>query len=700
MENDDFHATALARFNAAYGPAQGVREMCSAAARFCWIPGSQYKGQTLGGSKYDDLVKNYPKFEINKVRGEVLRIIGEYQNSRIAAQFRPSAGDASEELADKLNGKLKADAQDSLGTEARENAFKEGVSSGYGCYRLTTTAEDDEDEDGPRRVVFSPVYDAVRAVWFDPDSKTPDKSDSKYALEIYSMTPQRYKQEYKTDPASMATVNFGLDNFDWYSADVVYVAKYYERKLEPTTLLVYRNPLTGHTVTYDQTQIEQVTDELSDIGYEKITEKKAKRWNVYVSVIDGEKVLEQPVRIPGQFIPLVPFYGHRNYIDNIERITGHVQASMDSQRLYNMGLSIVANTAANGGKQRPIVYNEEVAGFEDDWTNADADDLPYVRLGKPAAEQTNQDYRPSIVGFTPLAQVPPAVTELMQTSASDITQTANAGQSNQEVPNNVASETVASFMGRSDMQSYIYMSNMAQSERHAARIWLSMAREVYGSDRVVRIVLPDGSDEMVTLSVQIMDQETGDVIGLNDISSGKYDVAIDVGPSFVTQRQATVAMLVELLKATPQNNPYYNVLYAMLIQNVYAPGMEPLKEFNNKMMLQEGITKPKTPEDVITIQRYQQSQQQAAASSPEAQLVQAKLLEAKAKSRSSIADLIEARAKTFDTWTDAWLKEAQSYHYIKGADAASISATTNTIKTMSDLAMNQISQQFPLLTGA
>lgn len=696
MSDNDFHATAIARFNAAYSPARGVREMCSAAARFCWIPGSQYEGLTLAGSQYGELVRNFPKFEINKVRAEVLRIVGEYQNSRISAEFRPSGDDASEELADKLNGKLKADSQDSLGTEARNNAFTEGVSGGFGCYRLTTTAEDDEDEDGPRKIVFAPVYDAVRAVWFDPDSKTPDKSDAKYAIEIYSMTPERYKAEYKTDPASMQTVNWGLENFDWYSPDVVYVAKYYERKLQPTTLLVYRNPVTGHQVIYDQTQIDQVVDELTDIGYEKIAEKKAKRWNVTCSVIDGEKVLEKPVRLPGQFIPLVPFYGHRNYIDNIERITGHVQASMDSQRLYNMGLSITAGAAASGGRQRAVLYDEEVQGFEDEWQKADADDLPYVRLGKPAGEQLNGDYRPAVIGYTPLAQVPPAVTELMQTANGDITQTANDGMSKQEVPSNIASETVASFMGRSDMQSYIYMANMAQAERHAARIWLSMGREVYGSDRVVRIVLPDGSDEMVTLSMQVMDRQTGDVIGMNDISTGKYDVSIDVGPSFVTQRQATVAMLVELLKATPEQNPYYNVLYAMLIQNVYAPGMEPLKEFNNKMMLQEGITKPKTPEDVAEIRRYQQQQQQAAANSPEAQLTHAKLIEAQAKARSSIADLLEARAKTFDTWTDAWLKEAEAYHYVKGADAASISATTNNIKTMSELAMSQASQQFPL----
>lgn len=697
MDEDKFHATALARFDASWSLSKDVREDCHAAGRFCFVPGAQYEGKTQGGSDYADMAKRFPKFEINKVRAEVLRIVNEYKNSRIAAKFRPGSSQASEDLADKLNGKMLADSEDSAATEAKNNAFTEGVSAGFGCYALSTLTDEEEGDNQPPQIVFDPIYDATATVWFDTDSKRQDKSDSNWAFVMHSMTPAKFKQEYgsKEDDGdgsgeadSMPQTLDGGDNYEynWTNGNVISVAKYYQRRRESVKFVAYLNPLTGHRAVYDEEQIAAIEDELADIGYRKIDEKTRKVWRVYCSVISGDRVLEKAVRLPGSFIPVIPVYGQRNYLDNVEYITGHVQPSMDSQRLYNFSISAIAKTAQFGGRAIPIVNDAEVLGLEGDWANALADDAAYVRLAIPNDVQGTDraQYRPGLLGTLPPVQVPQAVAQLMEISDSDIATTAAAGQSNQEVPGNVASETVASFMTRTDMQSYGYMDNMAIAERHMAKVWLSMAREVYGSEQEVRIKRPDGSDEITHLSMQIMDRETGQITAINDLTTGKYDVTIDVGPSFVTQRQATVAMLVELLKTTPEGNPYYNVLYAMLIQNVYAPGMEPLKEFNQKQMLLSGIVPPKTPQEAQEIQAQQQQQAQAAKTDPVAILAKTQMIQAIAKARSSMADQINAKAKVLDTITDTWVKEAQAYNYVKSADARSIDSAMNALKSVTD----------------
>lgn len=707
-DDTDFHAAALARFNAAFSPNQGVREMCAEASRFCWVPGAQWEGDTLGGTSYDKLMRRFPKFEVNKVRNEVNRIISEYKNSRISAEFRPGDSEASEMLADKLNGKLKADAQSSQGTEARNNAFTEAVSSGFGCFRLATSDDGEDDggtwqenrPDAPEQIIFEPIWDAPRSVWFDTDSKLQNKSNATWAFVVYAMTPEKYKQEYGTDPASMETLSWGLNNFDWYSPDVVYVAQYYERRQVSFSRHHFHNALTGHEEAYDDDQLPEVEEELTERGYSKTRTHRGKRWQVYCSIVDGEKVLVEPVRLPGSYIPLVPVYGHRNYIDNIERITGHVQASMDSQRLYNMSTSITANIAANGGRQRAVLWDEEIAGFEEEWERADADDLTYVRLQKADNMANQQNPRPTLLGFTPTAEVPPAVSTLMQVTSEDIQQTAAAGQANQAVPGNVASETVASFMGRADMQSYGYLDNMALAERHAAQIWVSMAKEVYGPETPVRIVLPDGSDDITPLSADTVDPQTGESTRRHTLKQGRYDVAIDVGPAFTTQRQATVQMLIELLKETPPNNPYYTVLYAMLIQNVYAPGMEPLKEFNHTMMLQEGIIPPKTQQEAQQVQQYQQQRQQQAENSPEAQLARSNMMIAQSKERSSIADLMNAYAKIKETQADIWLKDAQAYSYVKNANTQSLSSAVNAFDAFARQSNTETEHTLSSLTGA
>lgn len=71
-----------------------------------------------------------------------------------------------------------------------------------------------------------------------------------------------------------------------------------------------------------------------------------KRRRVYVSVVDGDGFLEKPRRIPGEHIPLIPVYGKRWFIDDIERVEGHIAKAMDPQRLYNLQVSMLADTAA------------------------------------------------------------------------------------------------------------------------------------------------------------------------------------------------------------------------------------------------------------------------------------------------------------------------------------------------------------------
>lgn len=706
-----FLATAMRRFDKAWVPAKDMREECHAAGRFCFVPGAQYEGYTHGGTPYADITKRFPKFEINKVRLEVLRILNEYKNSRIAAKFRPGDEEASEQLADKLNGKLLADSEDSRATEARNTAFMEAVSGGFGAYRLIY----DIDDEGirPPRIAFDPIFDATATVWFDPDSKYQDKSDAKFAFVMYSMTPDGFKAEYgKGDDddepelsddnvSSMPQTLDGGNNYEyqWTNSDVVYVAQYYERRLESTTLSAWVNPLTGHRAVYEDDQIEAVEKELKAIGYQKVEEKKVKRWHVYCSVISGDRVLEEPVRLPGSYIGIIPVYGQRNYLDNVEYMTGHVQASMDSQRLYNFAISAVAKNAQYGSRPIAVLNGGELSKeVAEDWERARSDELPYVRLNIPEDiddPKARENYRPGMLGTIPADQLSPAVTELMQASNSDITTTSASAQSNQEVPGNVASETVASFMGRADMQSFGYLDNMAIAERHMARVWLSMSREVYGSERPVRIKQPDGSDDITYLSAQVFDPQTGQATAINNLTTGHYDVAIDVGPSFTTQRQATVAMLVELLKTTPEGNPYYNVLYAMLIQNVYAPGMEPLKEFNQQQMLMSGIVPPKTQDEAQQVQAAQQQQAQAAKNSPEAIIAKTQMIQAVAKARSSMADEINAKARVLDTVTDIYVKEAQAYNYVRGADAKSVDSAMNILKSITEDLASDVSSRYP-----
>lgn len=162
----------MLRFDRAYSPQKEVREKCIEATRFARVPGGQWEGATAAGTKLDEQFEKYPKFEINKVATELNRIIAEYRNNRITVKFRPGDREASEELANKLNGLFRADYEETDGGEACDNAFDDAATGGFGCFRLTSMLVNEYDPmDDRQRIAIEPIYDPSRSVWFDPDAK-------------------------------------------------------------------------------------------------------------------------------------------------------------------------------------------------------------------------------------------------------------------------------------------------------------------------------------------------------------------------------------------------------------------------------------------------------------------------------------------------------------------------------------------------
>lgn len=67
----------------------------------------------------------------------------------------------------------------------------------------------------------------------------------------------------------------------------------------------------------------------------------------------------------------------------------------------------------------------------------------------------------------------------------------------------------------------------------------------------MRIVNEDGSDDVALMTGEVVDRQTGQVIALNDLSQGNYEVTVDVGQSFATRRDATVKSLLSMLALIP-----------------------------------------------------------------------------------------------------------------------------------------------------
>ncbi|MEQ1967259.1 portal protein [Xenorhabdus nematophila] len=685
----DWHQKVLRNFDKAYAGSQSMREQVVEAQRFVRVAGAQWEGSTNAGYSFEEgRFEHYPRFELNKIARECDRIIGEYRQNRISVKFRPKDNQASEALAEKMNGKFRADYQETSGGEACDNAFDDAVVGGFGCFRLCADYEDEMDPGNEqRRISLVPIYDPATCVFFDQDSKQYDRSDAMWALEMFSMTPEAFKAEYPT--SNMASLNRDDTGtqYDWSTPEAVYVARYYEVRIEKTQISAWRNPITGATAVYDSEQIKDIIDELAEGDFEKLGERQVKKRRVYCGLLSGSDWLEEPKRIPGEHIPLVPVYGRRAFVDNQERIEGHAAKAMDAQRLENLMVSMIADNATQaGGDGIPVVDVDMIPGpLASHWAERNKKRpayLPMVSLKNKSGDITAQA---QVSSYTPPTQMPPALAGLLQYTGTAIQQITGASQF-ENMPSNIATDTVDSIFNRMDTQSYIYMDNMAKSLRRAGVIWLSMAREVYGSDTPMRVVNEDGTDDVALMSGVVIDRQTGEAVALNDLSQGKYEVTVDVGQSFANRRDSTVKSLLDMLALVPPGTPKHDLLSSIVLDNMDGEGLDDLKEYNRQQLLLSGVVKPRNPEEE---QRVVQAQQQQAQPDPAmvAAMAQDKL--AQAEMQKAMNEQAEIQVKAFKAQADAQVAAANVVKILASADSQQKSDIREALKLLSQFQQQQ-----------
>ena len=441
----DVHADAMKQFATIQTNSIDERAQCLADRRFYSIAGAQWEGAL------SEQFENRPKLEVNKVHLGVMRIINEYRNNRITVDFVPKDGATDDDLADTCDGLYRADEQDSCADEAYDNAFEEAVGGGFGAWRLRTEYEDPEDDDDERqRIRIEPIYDADKFVFFDQNAKRQDKSDAAYCFVLTAMTPEAFADEYGEagSPTSLSS-HVEMLEFDWQTPDVVYVAEYYRVEQSTEVIRVFEL-LDGSEERYNERDFEE--DEnlermLAATGATEVRQKRVKRRKVHKYIIDGSRVLEDLGFIAGTEIPIIPVYGKRWFIDNRERMMGHVRMVKDAQRLKNMQLSRLAEISAYSTVEKPVFSPEQVAGFEIMWQEDNVKNYPYL-LVNPITNADGSEQLAGAADYTRAPQIPPAMAALLQITEVDMQDLLGKQEAGEDMQPNLSGKAVELIQNR------------------------------------------------------------------------------------------------------------------------------------------------------------------------------------------------------------------------------------------------------------
>lgn len=663
--NADIHSQALSEFDNVQSVMRDSRLQCLQDRRFYSVAGAQWEGPL------QDQFANKPRFEANLIQNAVIKIFNEYRNNRISVEFTPKDGEANSRLADSVSGLYRADEKDSVAEEARDNGLDEGVGGGFGGWRLRAVHEDEDNpDDEKQRIRIEPIFDADSSIFFDLGAKRQDKADAKRCWVLHSMTTQEYIDTWDDDPSTWPKEIHQYE-FDWATPDVVYVCEFYKVELKTETIYIYKD-LAGEIVEYTDQQFkddESLRETLDAIGHQQTGTRKNRTRKVHKWIMSGSKVLEDCGFIAGKCIPIVPFYGKRWFVDNVERCSGAVRLPKDMQRLLNMIISRLGEISSLSTIEKPIFTPEQILGHGDLWSEDNIVNNPYLLINA-VKDPSGQKLAMGPVGYTKPPAIPPALGACIEITTSLLRDLLGNQQEGEKVASNISGKVVELVQSRIDMMAFIYLSNMAKSVKREGEIWLSMAKDLLVKDgRKMKSLTPQGKPAPVVLKNPIMID--GVAMVENDLTEADFDVDVSVGPSSQTKKAATVRALTSMAAITdnPQDK---EVLTGLALMNMEGEGLADANEYYRKKMVKLGVVKP-TEEEAAELQLEMQNQKPGA----EQQYLLSAAKEAEAKAGKANAD-------TLATLATADLRKAQTAETYAGIGRDDVKVVLETEKTLAD----------------
>lgn len=601
--------------------------------------------------------KKRPKYEINKIALAINQVIGDMLQSQISAKVRPSKG-GTQEIANVYNGIIRNIEAESRFDRVKKNVAKSAFAGGFGCIELYT--EYDEDSVDEQVIRIREVIDAPNCAFPDPASQEAMNRDAMFWFIRKRISRDAFKERFGEDRPPMDLEAPESEEVELESdRDLVTIAKYWCKKPYKKRVAKLSD---GRTIEIGDDE-EKVLDELAVAGVEIVAEREYDSYKVVGRWMDAGGWLTDEEEWAGKHIPVIPVYGYEMWHDGQHYYRGMVRLAKDPQRIYNYTTTAKIEQTALSNNHKPMITPRQVMGFEQDWS--DTSPFGYRRF--------NSD--PTVPGGAPLYPSPypanGALIEQTQQAEQDIF--ATIGRQSQSLisnPRDQSGKALQTQKASADLGTHELMDQLAAAVKYVAEQLVDLIPKIMDTPRVERMLLEDGTDKLIPLNQEIIDEQTGQSIGIVDLNQGKYDVVPDIGPSFQSKRTEAVDTLSFLIQTNPALS---QVTLDLLAKNMDFPFAPELEKRIRRMMIQQGIIDPNEQE---------MKEMQAKANTPQAQ-AEAQMQQMLVQLNLKMAEA-EARAKA----AEAMLKEIEINKNSKIMPAEIAQAAADVDKTESETVEN------------
>ncbi len=537
-----------------------------------------------------------PCLTINKMNAFIRQVVNDARQNKPSIKVRPVDDDADVHTAEVYNGIIRNIETTSNADVAYDTAGAAAVGQGMGYFRIAIEYSHDDtfDQDLKIQAVPNPF-----SVYGDPHSTAADSEDWNSSFVTEWMPKKQFRAQYgKKDAVDWDDGTYTKLPVAWASGEQVLLAEWWKREEVQKKILMLSS---GEVIAEEL--YANAKDIFEALGITPSEQSRTVRsWKVTQRLMTGAEIIKT-TPWPGCYIPIIPVYGDEVNVEGKRYFRSLISDAKDPQRMVNYWRSTATELVALAPRA-PWVGPEKAFNGEDAnrWETANSENHPYLSYAGDTPPQRQ-----------PFAGVPAGALQEALNASDDMKAVIGLYDAALGARSNETSGVAINARQREgDVSTFHFIDNLSRGIRHAGKILIDLIPHVYTGKRIVRILGPEGQLSTAQLGSAPKPPETlpgmapqpapqqapmpqGQGVpwppkppqapdgsaGVFDLSVGKYDLVVDVGPSYTTRRAESADQMLQMIHANPALGPLIGDLVA---KNLDWPGAQEIADRLRKML--------------------------------------------------------------------------------------------------------------------
>jgi hypothetical protein len=598
------------------------------------------------------------------------QVVGDMTINKTSIKVRP-AEDGDKDVAEIREGLIRYIENQSDAASVYTSAGTNQVTCGIGNFKVCLEQSNNVfNQDIFIRNIPNPL-----AVIWDPSALERTGKDANFCFIDDLISRREFIKEYPEATISPVGDELPIQDIEgWYSGETVRISEFWQMHEEDAVIALFAD---GSTRYLDSIPTEQ-----------PLKVRKTKRKFAVMWLISGNAVLDGPYRLPIDRVPVFRCMGREVYVSNNRVRYGLVRFIKDQQRLKNYADSQIAEFLSMAPRAQWLADEIAAEGRQDSFRNAHLSGDPLLVFNAGGMIQ-RVDPPPFPMAFLNWSQQ-------QQQGMKDASglQDASLGIRSNET----SGIAIQSRQQEGDVATVMYHDGRNAAIAECGRVANTLIDYTYDTMRMICVLGEDDATKIVKVN------DPNDPESPN-LSVGRYDTWVDVGPNYGTKRMQSSQFLTDMMKALPPE--YIPAIADLLVKSQDMPDAQLLADRFSAMMPPQiaNVDKEPTPEQQQQMaqaqqEAEQQKQVQMMGLQLEMQTKQAQAKKADADAAKAEAEAVniqqqgqlataESEAKIRLTMAQANLAEAQAAIAGYNAEVDAINAETGATKATAEASKAQ-----------